>query len=1724
GDTNQIPFIVRQDELRTDGTRSDILLQTSDTTWQAYNGWGGNNGQIAGNFYGGFDQPGAVADPGLNQDRSYAVSYNRPITTRDGGGAASGAQDYLFGADYAAIHWLEQNGYDVSYISGVDTDRLGADYLKAHKAFISVGHDEYWSGPQRDNVEAARDAGVNLLFWSGNEVYWKTRWEPSISEGGTAYRTLVSYKETWANRDPNAPPEAYANIDPSNEWTGTWRDLRFANSIDANGNLIARGAEPENALTGQLFGPDGTGEFGGALDIPAPFAGLRVWRDTGVPSGGQLDLAPGIVGYEWNTSPEDEYRPEGLIKLSETTIPWSGILVDQGNTTAPGTATHNLSLYRAESGALVFGAGTVFWTWALSNEHDNAPYSAQIEGRTIQQFTVNMFADMGIQPAVADAILASQSLVRASASNDSTPASAGLVDLPSTISARQTLTITGTATDVDGNAATPDGVVAAVEVSVDGGATWRLAEGTTNWSYAWRPTVEGTYNIRARAIDDSLNISPLGVSQDTVTVTAAATPPTVSLFESAPITPTTSNDGQAIELGMQFSVGEPGTITQLKYWRAATDAGDSDVRDGHLWGQDGTLLATATFNSAAGQSGWQIATLAAPVAVAPGVEYTVSYRTANNYVATNGFFAPANEVAFDGLDNNAFTDPFGKISAPQDEAGDGNGVYRYGADAVMPTDTFQSSNYWVDITFDPAEGGGTNQPPVFNAPFAFTVAENTTAVATLNVSDPDGTAITYGITGPDAARFTVNPATRALAFTTAPDFEAPADVGGNNIYDLVISASDGIADPVARAITVTVTDATETVPTGSRLFGPAEVPANFVGDDRTNYELGTKFTATRDGQATVLQYYRGIADADDTDVRTMTLWNGSGQALGSVSITAAPNQTGWQTGTLATPIVLTANATYVVSYSFVSDNGVGATESYAATGNYFAAARPGPDGVLIGPASGTSGGNGVFADGAPSTFPTASFNATNYWTDVLFTPGSTPPVNTPPAFTSPAIFVADENQTLVGNVTATDPNAGQTLTYGIAGGVDAALFQIGATNGVLRFLFPQDYEAGDTVFNVNVTVSASDGVAPAVTQELTVNLADVNEGVAGSTSFTGSSLTAEYIFGATPTTLFPGAGATQTATVGAGIEFPNLPSADATNVGNGPFGLAAADVAQQTIRIDFPLDSGQFSGFLAFASVADKPFNGVRIADAANGLPTILGASIIGQQGFTNASGALQPLTAADLTVTADGIFLNVAGKGRLVDVDSTVAGAQPTNITLLVDLNDAPVIQGGATASVLVAENTTAVAALAATDADVGQTAAFSIAGGEDAALFQLSGSQLRFIVAPNFEALPSDGLVDGYQVIVQAADAFGGVDTQAITVVVTDVSEGSVAAPTDADLAPDAVGENAAAGTVVGITAQATDGDAGDTVSYSLTDNAGGQFAINAATGVVTVAPGAVLDREAAAAHLITVRATSSDTSSADANFTIALGDVDEFNVTAPVDGNASTNTVPENAAVGAMVGITAQAADADATTNAVAYSLVENASGRFAINAATGVVTVAGALDFETVPTPSITVRATSADGSTADSAFGIAVTDVDESAPPGTANFGSGPDSLVLKISQDAYLGSAQYDIAVDGLKINSTPITAAALHSSGLFDTVTVLGNWTGNHAVSVSFLNDVWGGTAATDRNLYVDGITFKDDAAATPSVVSSTTTALTQAGTAGFNFTDGVASAPLVGSSDFIF
>src|SRR4029079_3836530 len=139
---NHIIFVVR-DDART----SDILVQTSDLTWQAYNRYGG---------YRLYYPSGA---------RAFKVRYNRPFITRD-----CCDETFFFSAEYPMLRWLEANGFDVSYFSGVDTARR-AWLVQQRRVFMSSGHDEYWSGDQRTNIEAARAAGVHLAFFTGNEGF-----------------------------------------------------------------------------------------------------------------------------------------------------------------------------------------------------------------------------------------------------------------------------------------------------------------------------------------------------------------------------------------------------------------------------------------------------------------------------------------------------------------------------------------------------------------------------------------------------------------------------------------------------------------------------------------------------------------------------------------------------------------------------------------------------------------------------------------------------------------------------------------------------------------------------------------------------------------------------------------------------------------------------------------------------------------------------------------------------------------------------------------------------------------------------------------------------------------------------------------------------------------------------------------------------------------------------------------------------------------------------------------------------------------------------------------------------------------------------------------------------------------------------------------------------------------------------------------------------------------
>lgn len=263
---------------------------------------------------------------------------------------------------YPMIRWLERNGYDMTYTTSVDAVRAG-NLILNHKIYITQGHDEYWSKEQRDAVETARTGGVNCAFFSGNELYWKTRWEADVN--GNADRILVCYKEGLLADGTQGEVTCGTKCDPDpTVWTGLWRT---GAAYDA--------PLPENALTGEI---SWDAAFGTPIQVPDTYKGLRFWRNTSIATlgaGQTAALTFSTLGYEWDYEQFPATYPHGRITMSSTVL--------DGH-------THKLSLYRygGTGGPLVFGAGTVQWAWGLDDQHFGNAGSGV--SQDMQQATVNL--------------------------------------------------------------------------------------------------------------------------------------------------------------------------------------------------------------------------------------------------------------------------------------------------------------------------------------------------------------------------------------------------------------------------------------------------------------------------------------------------------------------------------------------------------------------------------------------------------------------------------------------------------------------------------------------------------------------------------------------------------------------------------------------------------------------------------------------------------------------------------------------------------------------------------------------------------------------------------------------------------------------------------------------------------------------------------------------------------------------------------------------------------------------------------------------------------------------------------------------------------------------------------------------------------------------------------------------------------------------------------------
>ena len=131
-----------------------------------------------------------------------------------------------------------------------------------------------------------------------------------------------------------------------------------------------------------------------------------------------------------------------------------------------------------------------------------------------------------------------------------------------------------------------------------------------------------------------------------------------------------------------------------------------------------------------------------------------------------------------------------------------------------------------------------------------------------------------------------------------------------------------------------------------------------------------KFTSSIAGNITGIRFYKG---SQDIGTHTGHLWSATGTLLGSATF-SGETASGWQQVNLSAPVPITAGTTYVVSYHTAG--------RYSANANYFATAHV--NGSLTAPSSSASGGNGVYRYGTAVGFPTSTYNANNYWVDVVF--------------------------------------------------------------------------------------------------------------------------------------------------------------------------------------------------------------------------------------------------------------------------------------------------------------------------------------------------------------------------------------------------------------------------------------------------------------------------------------------------------------------------------------------------------------------------------------------------------------------------------------------------------------------------------------------------------------------------------------------------------------------
>ena len=336
-------FIVRDDR------PCDLLFQVSDFTWQAYNSWPDDQWSLY--HADKFELRAAGRKKWLTGPTGW-VSFDRPyanfcqdhLVDRE---SSVGSGEFLLW-EFPLSYWMEQQGYDISYISNLDTHNHGPRLQKA-KGFISIGHDEYWSREMYANVAAARDAGVNLAFFSGNTMIGGVPVLPSSA--GVPDRIL--------RKDGYFIGEEFTKM--YNKQQGT--DYR---------------AFPDSS---RLMGGRHAGLGGGDWIVTEPNHWL--YEGTGMEKG---DTVQGLVGWEWNGHPAGDLPGFEILATSDA--------VDNRKRAG---SDHAATIYDGPKGNVVFNAACIWYAQGLSTPPGHVlpaiGKKAQPQGPDprVQRMTANVF-------------------------------------------------------------------------------------------------------------------------------------------------------------------------------------------------------------------------------------------------------------------------------------------------------------------------------------------------------------------------------------------------------------------------------------------------------------------------------------------------------------------------------------------------------------------------------------------------------------------------------------------------------------------------------------------------------------------------------------------------------------------------------------------------------------------------------------------------------------------------------------------------------------------------------------------------------------------------------------------------------------------------------------------------------------------------------------------------------------------------------------------------------------------------------------------------------------------------------------------------------------------------------------------------------------------------------------------------------------------------------------